>query len=144
MLQTRSPSTHVDHIEGPLLIAHGEHDPHTSAATVQTFVAKLLARGVPVTYVQFGNEGRGFTQSPNVVSLHGVIETFLAHHLGGDFQPLAGELTDSSMTAAGTMFEGLPPLDVMIIETVLGFQVFVDLRLLIRHLGQRIMQVPLL
>ncbi|HEY4055134.1 MAG TPA: S9 family peptidase [Kofleriaceae bacterium] len=87
-----SPSTHVDKITKPLLVFQGGNDPLVPDSDVDTLVANLKGRGVPVTYVWFGDEGHTVLRPKNVVALLAIAEAFLAVHLGGAHQPiLAGD-----------------------------------------------------
>lgn len=60
LLTERSPLTHADRIRRPLLIAQGANDPRVKQAESDQIVQALQAKGIPVTYVLFPDEGHGF------------------------------------------------------------------------------------
>lgn len=96
-LRERSPLHHVDRIVRPLLVAQGANDPRVVKAESDQMVAALRARGVEVQYALFPDEGHGFARPENRLAFYALAEQFLAEHLGGRAQPLAGELERSSV-----------------------------------------------
>jgi acetyl esterase/lipase len=72
-------------------------------------VAALRARGVPVTYVTFADEGHGFERPENRVAFSAVAEAFLAKHLGGAAQPIGDDLDRSTIRieTGGQLIPGL-------------------------------------
>jgi len=97
MLLERSPLHHVHRIVRPLLIAQGANDPRVVQAESDQMVAALRGRGVEVQYALFPDEGHGFARPENRLAFYALAEQFLAEHLGGRAQPLAGELERSSI-----------------------------------------------
>ena len=87
----RSPLFSADRIRRPLLIAQGANDPRVKQAESDQMVAALRASGIPVTYVLFPDEGHGFVRPENAIACNGLIETFLAAHLGGQAEPITTE-----------------------------------------------------
>lgn len=87
-LEKRSPLTYVDNIKKPLLIGHGAFDPRVKQAESDQMVRKMLAKGVPVTYVLYPDEGHGFKRPENRMSFWAVTEAFLKQHLHGRLEPL--------------------------------------------------------
>ena len=87
----RSPLFSADRIRRPLLIAQGANDPRVKQAESDQMVAALRASGIPVTYVLFPDEGHGFVRPENAIACNGLIETFLAEHLGGQAEPITTE-----------------------------------------------------
>lgn len=65
MLVERSPITYVDNVKTPLLIVQGALDPRVVKAESDQFVERLRARGVPVRYDVYDDEGHGFTKRHN-------------------------------------------------------------------------------
>ena len=107
LLKERSPLTHVDRIERPLLIGQGANDPRVIQAESDQIVQAMQARGIPVTYVLYPDEGHGFVRPPNRISFNAVTEAFLGECLGGRVEPIGGDFKGSSITVpAGA--EGVP------------------------------------
>ena len=82
-LEARSPLNRVDAIRAPLLVIQGANDPRVTQAESDQIVAALRARGVEVEYLVKDDEGHGFVKPENRMDAYGVIERFLARHLGG-------------------------------------------------------------
>lgn len=97
-LLARSPISHIDNIEDPLLIAHGATDPRTTRAEADQMVQAMLQNNVPVTYALFPDEGHGFTKSENQIAYYAAAEQFLAGCLGGSYKPIDDDFTGSSIT----------------------------------------------
>lgn len=87
-LEKRSPLNYVDNIKRPLLIGHGAFDPRVKQAESDQMVHQMLAKGVPVTYVLYPDEGHGFRRPENRLSFFAVTEAFLNQHLKGRLEPL--------------------------------------------------------
>ena len=49
----------------------------------------MTAKGIPVTYTLFPDEGHGFARPENSLAFFAVSEVFLAEHLGGRHQWIA-------------------------------------------------------
>lgn len=73
----RSPLTHVDTIDVPLLVLQGEDDKVVPPSQADAIVDALSASGVPVTYHLFPGEGHGFRRSETIVSVLEATELFL-------------------------------------------------------------------
>jgi dipeptidyl aminopeptidase/acylaminoacyl peptidase len=102
LLRERSPLNRAGAISRPLLILQGANDPRVKQAESDQIVAAARARGLPVTYVLYPDEGHGFSQPGNRISSYAVIEAFLAQHLGGArFEPFGGDLQDSTLNVEG-------------------------------------------
>ncbi len=80
-LKSRSPLFHVDKIDVPLLIAQGAHDPRVKQAESEQIVAALRAKGKPVEYLLYPDEGHGFAKPANRLDFYAKAEAFLAKHL---------------------------------------------------------------
>src|SRR5215204_5328441 len=89
MLEERSPLNHASNIKKPLLIGQGANDPRVKQAESDQIVKAMQAKGLPVTYVLFPDEGHGFQRPENMVAFMAVAEAFLSAHLGGSYQPMA-------------------------------------------------------
>jgi dipeptidyl aminopeptidase/acylaminoacyl peptidase len=97
-LLERSPLTHVANIKKPLLIAQGKNDPRVKEAEAQQMVDAMQAKGIPVTYVLYPDEGHGFQRPANRMSFNAVNEAFLAEHLGGRYQAIGDDFEGSTIT----------------------------------------------
>lgn len=80
-LKSRSPLFHVDKIDIPLLIAQGAHDPRVKQAESEQIVQALRAKGKPVEYLLYPDEGHGFAKPANRLDFYAKAEAFLAKHL---------------------------------------------------------------
>ncbi|MCS6986726.1 MAG: S9 family peptidase [Sphingomonadaceae bacterium] len=99
-LAERSPLNRADRIVRPLLIAQGANDPRVKQAESDQIVAALKARGIPVTYVLFPDEGHGFARPENNIAFLAIAENFLARCLGGRAEPIGRALEASSLTVS--------------------------------------------
>ena len=81
-LRQASPLTYAERICKPLLIAQGGNDPRVKRAESDQIVSAMQAKGIPVTYVVYPDEGHGFIRPANQSSFHAVAEAFLAQYLG--------------------------------------------------------------
>jgi dipeptidyl aminopeptidase/acylaminoacyl peptidase len=96
-LRQRSPLTYVDRIRRPLLIGQGANDPRVKKVESDQIVEAMQARGIPVTYVLYPDEGHGFVRPENRLSFFAIAEAFLAQFLGGEAQPFEDALEGSSL-----------------------------------------------
>ena len=60
-------------------------------------VAAMKAKGIPVTYVLYPDEGHGFARPQNRNSFYAVSEAFLAECLGGRYEPVGTDFEGSSL-----------------------------------------------
>lgn len=95
-LKERSPLTHAGRISKPLLIGQGANDPRVKQAESDQIVAAMQAKGIPVTYVLFPDEGHGFAVPANNIAFMAVTENFLKACLGGRAEPIGGTVAASS------------------------------------------------
>jgi dipeptidyl aminopeptidase/acylaminoacyl peptidase len=96
-LQERSPLNHLGRIVRPLLIGQGANDVRVKPAESDQIVAAMQARGIPVTYVYYSDEGHGFRRPENRRAFTAVAEMFLAKHLGGRFEPVGDDFAGSTI-----------------------------------------------
>ncbi|NLW95722.1 MAG: S9 family peptidase, partial [Xanthomonadaceae bacterium] len=106
-LTERSPLTRVDAIRRPLLIGQGANDPRVKQDESDQIVNAMTAKGIPVTYVLFPDEGHGFARAENSKAFNAVAEGFLAQCLGGRAQPIGDDFKGSSITVP-TGADGVP------------------------------------
>ncbi len=97
LLAERSPLTRVDDIARPLLIAQGANDPRVKQAESDQIVSAMKAKGIPVTYVLYPDEGHGFARPQNRNSFYAISEAFLAECLGGRYEPVGTDFEGSSL-----------------------------------------------
>jgi dipeptidyl aminopeptidase/acylaminoacyl peptidase len=97
LLAERSPLTHADKIVRPLLIGQGANDPRVKQAESDQIVKAMQAKGIPVTYVLFPDEGHGFAREANRTAFNAVAEVFLAQCLGGAYQEIGEDARASTM-----------------------------------------------
>ncbi|MBU1377459.1 MAG: S9 family peptidase [Alphaproteobacteria bacterium] len=65
MLKSLSPINKLDRIKTPLIVLHGANDTNVPVIEAEQIVQQLKARGVPVEYVLFPDEGHGWRRLPN-------------------------------------------------------------------------------
>jgi dipeptidyl aminopeptidase/acylaminoacyl peptidase len=97
LLSERSPLSRADRIQRPLLIGQGKNDPRVKQAESDQIVDAMKAKGIPVTYVLYPDEGHGFARPENRLSFYAVTEAFLAPILGGRFEPIGDDFEGSSI-----------------------------------------------
>ncbi|WP_447727236.1 S9 family peptidase [Sphingomonas koreensis] len=96
-MMAQSPISRVDAIKRPLLIGQGGNDPRVVKAESDQIVAAMKAKTLPVTYINYPDEGHGFVRPENRLSFFGITEGFLAKCLGGRAQPIGGDFAGSSL-----------------------------------------------
>jgi acylaminoacyl-peptidase len=108
LLAERSPIHKVERIEKPMLIFHGANDVRCKIAESDTIVAAMQAKGIPVTYVVYPDEGHGFQKPPNRLAYIAMAEAFFARHLGGACEPIGQDFDGSSheVRAGAEMIQG--------------------------------------
>jgi dipeptidyl aminopeptidase/acylaminoacyl peptidase len=98
LLQERSPLNRAGAIKRPLLIGQGANDPRVKQSESDQIVEAMKAKGLPVTYAVFPDEGHGFARPENNLAFYGIAEGFLHTCLGGRYEPLGDDLSGSSTT----------------------------------------------
>ncbi|WP_247894555.1 S9 family peptidase [Azospirillum sp. B510] len=111
LLAERSPIHKVGNITKPMLIFHGENDVRCKVAESDAFVAAMQAKGIPVTYVTYPDEGHGFTKPKNEIAYIAMTEAFFARYLGGYFESFGSDLDRSSheIRCGGEIFKAVQP-----------------------------------
>ena len=93
----RSAISRVDDVSVPLLIGQGENDPRVTKLESDQLVAAMAERDLPVTYVNFPDEGHGFVRPENRQAFYAVMEGFLSECLGGRAEPIGNAFDGSSV-----------------------------------------------
>ena len=96
LLTERSPLYKADQIKRPLLIGQGANDPRVNKAESEQIVNAMKAKGIPVTYVVFPDEGHGFARPVNNIAFNAVTENFLSQCLGGRAEAIGGTVRAST------------------------------------------------
>ena len=96
-MYNRSPIARVADIQSPLLIGQGENDPRVTKAESDQIVAAMDERDLPVTYLNYPDEGHGFARPENRMSFFATAEAFLSQCLGGRYQPIGDDFAGSSV-----------------------------------------------
>jgi dipeptidyl aminopeptidase/acylaminoacyl peptidase len=78
-----SPIHHVDRIEAPLMVIHGDNDPRVPLSEAEQIVEALRGRGNPVEFMHFPDEGHGVIKLKNKLVAYPAIGEFLDRCLGG-------------------------------------------------------------
>ncbi|WP_309603308.1 S9 family peptidase [Sphingomonas sp.] len=96
LLRERSPLYKAGDIKRPLLIGQGANDPRVNKAESEQIVDAMKAKGIPVTYVVFPDEGHGFARPANNIAFNAVTENFLGKCLGGRAEPIGATIRAST------------------------------------------------
>jgi dipeptidyl aminopeptidase/acylaminoacyl peptidase len=96
LLRARSPLHRAGDITKPMLIGHGANDVRCKVAESDQIVAAMTAKGIPVTYVVYPDEGHGFARPENNIAFNAITEAFLTRHLGGRSEPVGDDFKGSS------------------------------------------------
>jgi dipeptidyl aminopeptidase/acylaminoacyl peptidase len=103
-LMRRSPIARVDAISKPLLITNGANDPRIFPGQSEEIVDALKARGKPVTYAFYPDEGHVYAKDATNISFAAIAEHFLSQCLGGPVEAYGDDLAGSQIelrTGAG-------------------------------------------
>lgn len=104
-LMRRSPIARVDAITKPLLVTNGANDPRIFPDQSQEIVDALKARGKPVTYAFYPDEGHVYAKDATNISFAAIAEHFLSQCLGGPAEPYGDDLAGSQVELkAGAAF----------------------------------------
>jgi len=80
-MESIAPINHVDRITAPLMVIHGANDPRVPVGEAEQLVEALKARGVPVKFLVFDDEGHGLVKLKNKQVAYPAIVEFLNTHL---------------------------------------------------------------
>jgi dipeptidyl aminopeptidase/acylaminoacyl peptidase len=81
LLKEISPLTHVDKIRAPLFIVQGANDPRVPKSEADQIYEAVKARGIPVEYIVFPDEGHGIDKLPNRIHAYTRMVEFLDEHV---------------------------------------------------------------
>jgi dipeptidyl aminopeptidase/acylaminoacyl peptidase len=95
-MMSRSPIARVDDIRAPLLVGQGQNDPRVTKIESDQIVDAMSAKELPVTYVNFPDEGHGFARPENRLAFFAVMEGFVEGCLGGTSEPVTDEIEKST------------------------------------------------
>jgi dipeptidyl aminopeptidase/acylaminoacyl peptidase len=76
-----SPYHSLEHVQAPLLIAHGERDIRVSPKQSEQLVERLRELGKSFEYVTYPTEGHGFLRAGPQLDFYRRLERFLNWHL---------------------------------------------------------------
>jgi dienelactone hydrolase len=82
-LLDRSPITHVDRLDSPILLTHGSNDNRVGVTESRAFVEAARALEKPVTYVEFEGQGHGISGLENQVNYYQTRFDFLENVVCG-------------------------------------------------------------
>lgn len=82
LLRSISPFHRLDRIRAPLMVVHGANDPRVHVSEAEQTVEALRARGAPVEYLRFENEGHGLARLENRLLAYSSIADFLDRAFG--------------------------------------------------------------
>ena len=96
LLDAASPLYAAANIKRPLLIGQGANDPRVNKAESEQIVDAMKAKGIPVTYLVFPDEGHGFARPVNSIAFNAVTENFLSACLKGRAEPIGDTMSKST------------------------------------------------
>jgi dipeptidyl aminopeptidase/acylaminoacyl peptidase len=76
LLDRISPIHQVDKIRAPLFVIHGTNDPRVPVGEADQIVEAVRARGLPVEYLKYANEGHGLARRENRIEAYGALVKF--------------------------------------------------------------------
>jgi len=82
-LRSISPINHVDRINAPLFVLHGENDPRVPVGEAEQIAENARKQAVPVRKLIFEDEGHGITKLENRIEAYREVVDFLDEHVGG-------------------------------------------------------------
>lgn len=79
-----SPLFNAERVSRPLMVLQGKNDPRVLQQESDDIVAAVRAKGVPVEYIVFDDEGHGFVNKANESRGYAAILKFLDRHLAAE------------------------------------------------------------
>ncbi|QCW03208.1 S9 family peptidase [Natrinema pallidum] len=80
-LEEVSPINHIENIDAPLFVLHGENDPRVPVGEAEQIAEQAAEQGVPVRKLLFEDEGHGFSKLENRIEAYSAIAEFLDEHV---------------------------------------------------------------
>ncbi len=80
-LKDRSPKSHIENLDFPMLVIQGRNDPRVVAEESEDLVARLREIGKDIELLLFENEGHGVEKYENKVACYNAIADFFAKTL---------------------------------------------------------------
>ena len=80
-MKSISPINFVKNIRAPLFVIAGANDPRVPKGEADQMVEQVRARGVPVEYISFPDEGHGMAKRANRIRGYTAIADFLDKYL---------------------------------------------------------------
>jgi dipeptidyl aminopeptidase/acylaminoacyl peptidase len=93
----RSPLSHIDGFDRPLIVLQGDEDAVVPPAQSERIVSALAAKGVPHAFLLFAGEQHGFRKAETIIRAQEAELTFYGKVFG--FEP-AGELPELAIEFA--------------------------------------------
>jgi dipeptidyl aminopeptidase/acylaminoacyl peptidase len=81
-MRDRSPVSYAHQITAPLLVIQGANDRRVPRTEADQIVSAARANHADVEYLEFSDEGHGFTSRDNEIRTHTAVMDFLTKHLG--------------------------------------------------------------
>jgi dipeptidyl aminopeptidase/acylaminoacyl peptidase len=81
LLAQLSPIHKLDRVKAALMVQHGANDTNVPVVEAEQIVETLKARGTPVEYILFPDEGHGWRKVPNRVRSTTAMVDFFRRHL---------------------------------------------------------------
>ena len=81
LLASLSPIHKLDRVKAALMVQHGANDTNVPVVEAEQIVETLKARGTPVEYILFPDEGHGWRKVPNRVRSTTAMVDFFRRHL---------------------------------------------------------------
>ena len=80
LLKSLSPIHMVDKVMAPTIVLHGANDTNVPVVEAEQVVENLKARGIPVEYILFPDEGHGFRKTKNRIhSTTSIVNWFIKY-----------------------------------------------------------------
>jgi dipeptidyl aminopeptidase/acylaminoacyl peptidase len=91
-LRDWSPIRQVNRLNRPILVFQGGRESKVQQEEKISLVRQLRDRKVAATYVEFPQEAHSFQRRDTRLAYYAIIESFLAGHLGGNFEPFQDDV----------------------------------------------------
>ena len=103
LLERQSPTTHIDAVKTPLLIAEGYHDPRVDRDGIREYAKHFKEKNSsPLIHLSFPDEGHNLVKEKNRLVFTSIAELFLKGHLNGECESIDRALLQDAEILAGT------------------------------------------